>query len=381
MHITQFAHVKGTPLKFKMGDPVIGNVAHLDQNLYVAVASGQLEGYFQQRMVKNPMGQMEPLSPEIQMGADGKVEMVFSSPLEIQTFQAGSLIEIRPGCAYAFKALSDGLLIEYLVPNAFTKPLLGEALGVITEAPLKDDIPFEILKDSQVENPNAITTAEPAKVNNTPETTGGQTMTSVMPPTQVLSSDTPSPEPLPQRYFYKEEGTGVIKVMLYAFGLMFLMGLLSSSHNGLMIMFYLGGLLYGSYWLVLEIIQLYKKPFTLGIEEEGLRINNLTYQGLLIPWEAIDRIQMGAISHGRYEVQGELVIEIIPKEASAYGKYLHPLARTWFNYSVTHNVDYSLPTIMIKQSAVTVDLNVLLPQLITKKLAYHYTKIAPQENA
>lgn len=360
MHITQFAHMNGTPVNFKMGAPIIGNVAHLDQNLYIAVVSGLLEGHFQQRMVKNPMGQMEPLSPEIQMDANGKVDMVFSSPLEVQTFQAGSLIEIRPGCAYAFKALSDGLLIEYLVPSTFTKPLFGEVVGVISESPLKDGIAFELLKTTVLQ-------------------TVPETQVPIQTPVQTLSPL--SPEPLPQRYLYKEEGTGIVKVMLYAFGLMFLLGLLSSSHNGLMIMLYSAGLLYGSYWLILELIQLYKKPFTLGIEEEGLLINNLIYQDLLIHWEAIDRIQMGAISRGRYEVQGELVIEIIPKEPSAYGKYLHPLARTWFNYSATHDIDYTLPIIMIKQSAVTVDLNELLPQLITKKLAYNYTKIAPQANA
>lgn len=386
MHITQFAHMTGTPVNFNIGDPIIGNCAHLEQTLYIVVADGTLEGQFQQRMVKNPVGQMEPLSPEIQMSADGKVETVFSSSLEIQTFQAGSLIEIRPGCAYAFKALAAGLLIEYLVPSSVGKPLFGEGIGGITEQPFKDDISFELLKDSQVKSLNASPIKASSEndfteVNKNLATTNDQEIAPTLPPTQVLTPSAPNPEPLPQRYFYREEGTGIIKVMLYAFGLMFLLGLLSSSHNPLMIFLYLTGILYGGYWLGLEIIQLYKKPFTLGIEEEGLIINNLTFNGLFIKWEDIDRIQMGAISHGRYEVQGELVIEVIPKKPDDYGKYLNPLSRMWFNYCATHDTDYTVPTIMIKQSAVTVDLNELLPQLITKKLSYHYSKIAPQENA
>lgn len=371
MHITQFAHMNGTTVNFKPGDPILGNCAHLEQTLYLVVASGLLEGHFQQRMVQGPGGQMAPLSPEIQLGDDGKVEMVYSSSVETKTFQSGSLIEVRPGCAYALKALTDGILISYLMPTPFTKPLFGETIGAITEAPLKDDIAFELLKAS------AVTVTAPQPEHPTSASNSAPTEN----PTQNSNLSPIMPEPLPQRYFYREEGTGMIKVMVYAMGLLFLFGLLFSSHNPLLSILYLAGLLYGGYWLVLEILQLYKKPYTLGVEEEGLSVNNLTYSGLFIQWEDIDRLQMGAIGYGRYETEGELVIEIIPKDPNAYGKYLNPLSRLLFDYCLTHDTDYTMPIIRIKQSAVTVDLNDLLPQLISKKLSHNYAKIEPQRNA
>lgn len=358
MHITQFAHMNGTPISFKAGDPIIGNCAHLDQLLYIVVASGTLEGQFQQRLVKNASGQMEPLSAEIQMADTGTVEMVFPSNVENQLFKAGSLIEIRPGCAYAFRGQSEGLLIEYLMPLGFSAPLLGQYIGLMAEEPIKDQVTFELLKPS----PTApASLAAPMAV-----------------PTPTILS---APEPLTQRYFYREEGNSILKLMLYGFGLMICMGMFLSATNPLFFIVFFIAFLYGGYWSILEGLQLYRKAFILGIEKEGLTINNIIYNNLFIKWDEIDRFQMAATTHGRYNIEGQLVIEIIPKDPVYFTKWLNPLSREVVKFCGKHGSDSVPPTIAIKQSDVAIDLNQLLPQLVAEKLSFFSTEKALQVNS
>ncbi len=370
MHITQFAHMNGTPINFKPGDPIIGNCAHLEQVLYLVVASGSLEGQFQQMLVKNASGQMEPLSAEIQMADTGNIEMVFPSNKETQIFQRGSLIEVRPGCAYALKAQSEGLLIEYVLPISFSSPLLGQHIGLMADEPFKDLVTFELLKPSI---PTSSATTSPTSVTSS---------SSVTSPSPVASPcSMPSSEPLTQRYFYKEEGAGVLKISLYAFGLLICFSMLLSSSNPLFFILFLCLTLFGGYWTTLECLQLYRKAFTLGIEKDGIIINNVIYSGLFIRWDEIDRFQMSALSHGRYNIEGELVIEVIPKIPINFIKWLNPLSREWFKFISRNGSDVLQPTIVIKQSGVTIDLNQLLPQLIAEKWAFDNTEKAPQVNS
>lgn len=390
MHITQFAHMNGTPIRFKPSDPIIGNCAHLDQILYIVVASGTLEGQFQQMLVKNSSGQMEPLSAEIQMADTGTVEMVFPSNVENQLFKTGSLIEIRPGCAYAFRGQSEGLLIEYLMPLGFSSPLLGQHIGLMAEEPFKDQVTFELLKPlkpSPIEERPAseITKTEasidsigsPAPISSTAAPTSSPAPMAVPLPPTTLSA----PEPLTQRYFYRDEGNSILKLLLYGFGLMICMGMFLSASNFFLFSLFLITALFVGYWSVLEGLQLYRKAFILGIEKEGLVINNIIYNNLFIKWDEIDRFQMVTLTHGRYNIEGQLVIEIIPKDPVYFTKWLNPLSREVFKFCAKNVSDSVPPTIIIKQSDMTIDLNQLLPQLVAEKLSFFSTEKAPQVNS
>jgi len=339
MYTTEFAHIKGITIPFKPANPIIGNCAHADQTVYFVVASGSLEGHFQQMMVKNPSDHMDVLSPEIQINESGCVESIYPSSKESQIFHDGSLIEIRPGCAYAFMPLSEGVLIKYLIPSSLSTSLFNHKIGQINEETVSDQVSFELLK--------------PAKINEPIKHEA---------PIKIEKKEAPNSGPLPQKYFYREDGTTLLNIGKYSLGFMLSLGLLVSSHHLIWFLVFLALTATSGYWLALEGLFLYRKTYSLGIEEDGLTINNCVYSDLVIPWSEISRFQLEARTFNRYGLESELEIRIITNHAEMFIQYANPVERFWHKSRV-QDPTVIPPKISIKQSDVSIDLNLLLTQL------------------
>lgn len=374
MNPTQYTHLAGKVTSFETTDAIIGNCSHIYQSILLVVASGTLEGTFQQMMVPNSLGNLEALSADVQVNANGQVEMLYPSEKIIHRLEAGSIVEVRPGCAYALNPLSKGQLVEYIIPTSQSTKLFGNTIGSVTDSPLDDTVHFELA--SKLSTPILPITNEIADCTTISELGAGAELASDLTPEIPLSEtetaashietaviNTPSAfhsnENIisQQKVFYREASATMIKICKLLF-IPLILAVYVGNINYLPLNFALFVfIVYCFYKLAIECIYLYKNKSSLSIEPNGLVINNDTYMDLALDWCDIYSIELDSVSS--YANTSQLVLQITVKQPEIYLKQLYPLQRIWFEYSLKNNPPISVPAIRLKASDVDTELNQL----------------------
>lgn len=368
---TQYARFKGTPLNFKASDPILGNVSHFSQPLLLSVAAGQIELTLQQMMVHNALGQMEPLSADMQMNADGQVEMVYPSEKITQILEPGNLVEIRPGCAYALNPLTDGILIQYLLPLPYETPLFGTTIGPIELQPIDDSIHFELIKNKTVitPQPTSIDTERPttpilpSELDSEPtknddvsdaiqpsETDAVETVAKTTPVVVASNSNQ-------QRFFYREPSTAMLRIGMFFTMPFILLIFLANMWSPIIAILWLIGTVLSGYWCALNAIPHFRNEPTLSIETDGLMVNNRTYQNLKLDWSSITQIRLDARTTS-YE-NAELVLIIDVADPKACIPNLNILQRKWFKQLQINDPNLPAPAVKLSSSDVDMELNEL----------------------
>lgn len=352
---TQYAYLPGKEVRFKATDPIIGNTSHLSQSMLLVVVEGQLEITLQQMMVKNGLGHMEPLSAEVQMSDSGQVEMVYPSERISQIFEAGQLIEIRPGCAYAINPISNGLFIEYVLPLPYETPLFGSDTGLIGKPALEDLISFELVKEKPV---TAVNVTEPILEVIIPEVAVPEV---IVPDTELPVEqsvvDAPKKFDIPdfQRYYYRDASTAMLRIGLYCFIPFVEFALTVNDFNFFWALALLATLAFCGYKAYLEADQHFRNLPVLSIESDGILISNRTYINLKLNWDQILQVRID-LKHAKLDY-AELMLVIEVGDMSACMPSLNILQKMWFRQLQVNDPSISPPKVTLSQADVGTDLN------------------------
>lgn len=338
---TQYASFKGTTLNFRASDPILGNVSHFSQPLLIAIASGQIEITLQQMMVKNALGQMEPLSSEMQMNADGQVEMGYPSEKITHVLESGSLVEIRPGCAYALNPLTDGVLIQYLLPHPYETPLFNTTVGQIDTEAIDDRIHFELVK-KKVSTTTELPVIQPLEFKKV------ETIPQATPVTEVPDSNQ-------KRYFYREPSTAMLKIGMFFVIPFIVLAFVANMWTPIVAILWFMLTIFCGYWGVINATPHFRNEPTLSIEPDGLIIHNRTYQNLKLSWDQITRTRLDARTTSYENAELVLIIDVV--DLNACIPNLNILQRKWLKQLQINDPTALAPIIKLSNTDVDTDLN------------------------